>query len=104
MTKPNDVDRAPVHVVVTSQLLDEYVRNCEKNIRQHPERNEHFIEAPTRVLIAIIEELRSMKGRVRKIDRACLDTIQVGGYYVVYTGGYKSWSPAEAFEDGYTKV
>lgn len=27
---------------------------------------------------------------------------QAGGYYVVYTNGYKSFSPAEAFEDGYT--
>lgn len=29
---------------------------------------------------------------------------QIGGYYVVYKDGYKSWSPAEAFDDGYTKV
>lgn len=29
---------------------------------------------------------------------------QAGGYYVVYADGYKSWSPAEAFEDGYTRV
>lgn len=29
---------------------------------------------------------------------------QPGGYYVVYTDGYKSFSPAEAFEDGYTKI
>lgn len=29
---------------------------------------------------------------------------QVGGYYVVYDDGYKSWSPAEAFESGYTLV
>ena len=29
---------------------------------------------------------------------------EVGGYYVVYKDGYKSFSPAEAFEDGYTKV
>jgi len=28
----------------------------------------------------------------------------VGGYYVVYEGGYTSFSPAEAFEDGYTKI
>ena len=28
----------------------------------------------------------------------------VGGYYVVYADGYKSWSPAEAFEDGYTRI
>jgi hypothetical protein len=29
---------------------------------------------------------------------------RVGGYYVVYEGGYKSFSPAEAFEDGYTLI
>ena len=29
---------------------------------------------------------------------------QVGGYYVMYEGGYESWSPAEAFEGGYTKI
>ena len=28
---------------------------------------------------------------------------QVGGYYVVYKGGYASFSPAGAFEEGYTK-
>lgn len=27
-----------------------------------------------------------------------------GGYYVVYSDGYKSFSPAKAFEDSYTKV
>lgn len=29
---------------------------------------------------------------------------QPGGYYVVYADGYKSFSPAKAFEDGYTRV
>jgi hypothetical protein len=29
---------------------------------------------------------------------------KIGGYYVVYEDGYKSFSPAEAFESGYTKV
>jgi hypothetical protein len=29
---------------------------------------------------------------------------EVGGYYVVYTDGYKSYSPAKAFEEGYTKI
>lgn len=29
---------------------------------------------------------------------------QVGGYYVVYQDGYKSFSPAEAFESGYTRI
>ena len=29
---------------------------------------------------------------------------KVGGYYVVYKDGYKSFSPADAFEEGYTRV
>ena len=27
-----------------------------------------------------------------------------GGYYVVYADGYKSYSPAEPFESGYTRI
>jgi hypothetical protein len=29
---------------------------------------------------------------------------EVGGYFVLYADGYTSFSPAEAFEDGYTKA
>lgn len=29
---------------------------------------------------------------------------QPGGYYVVYDDGYKSYSPAKAFEDGYALI
>lgn len=29
---------------------------------------------------------------------------QAGGYYVVYEGGYKSWSPADVFEAGNTLI
>jgi len=28
----------------------------------------------------------------------------VGGYYVVYEDGYKSFSPGQAFEEGYTRL
>lgn len=28
----------------------------------------------------------------------------VGGYYVLYEDGFESWSPAEAFEKGYTRI
>ena len=28
---------------------------------------------------------------------------QVGGYWVLYEGGYESFSPAQAFESGYTR-
>lgn len=29
---------------------------------------------------------------------------EVGGYFVVYADGYKSFSPAKAFEEGYVRV
>jgi hypothetical protein len=29
---------------------------------------------------------------------------QVGGYFVVYADGYESYSPAQAFEEGYTRI
>lgn len=29
---------------------------------------------------------------------------EAGGYYVVYDDGYKSYSPAAPFEDGYTRI
>lgn len=28
----------------------------------------------------------------------------VGGYYVRYADGFESWSPAKAFEEGYTRL
>jgi len=30
--------------------------------------------------------------------------VKAPGYYVVYADGYTSWSPVEAFEEGYTKI
>lgn len=29
---------------------------------------------------------------------------EVGGYYVVYKDGYRSFSPAQAFEEGYARI
>lgn len=39
------------------------------------------------------------------IDKEYLKRLgRVDGYYVVYRDGYKSWSPAEVFEAGYTLI
>lgn len=38
-----------------------------------------------------------------RVDAIYFDKPQPGGYYVVYSDGYKSWSPADVFESGYTK-
>ena len=37
-------------------------------------------------------------------DFMCRHKPEVGGYYVVYDDGYKSFSPAKAFEEGYTLI
>ncbi len=29
---------------------------------------------------------------------------EIGGYYVIYKDGYSSYSPAKAFEEGYTRI
>lgn len=41
-----------------------------------------------------------------KVDRAYMQkhNPQAGGYYVVYKDGYRSFSPSEAFESGYTRI
>lgn len=31
-------------------------------------------------------------------------TTAIGGYYVLYDDGYESWSPYEAFQQGYTQI
>lgn len=40
------------------------------------------------------------------VDKAYVDKHQpqVGGYFVKYDDGYQSWSPAAAFEAGYTRL
>ena len=42
----------------------------------------------------------------RLMDRAWLDkhNPEVGGYLVVYKDGYQSYSPADAFEEGYSLI
>lgn len=41
-----------------------------------------------------------------KVNRAYVEKHypKAGGYYVVYADGYESWSPREAFEQGYTRI
>jgi hypothetical protein len=37
-------------------------------------------------------------------SRVPLNTPSVGGYFVLYADGYRSWSPAAAFDAGYTRL
>lgn len=38
------------------------------------------------------------------IDYVVKHKPEVGGYFVLYEDGYKSFSPAKAFEEGYTRL
>lgn len=46
----------------------------------------------------VIHALGSLRSRVPD------HVSPLGGYYVRYEDGFESWSPAKAFEEGYTKV
>jgi len=37
-------------------------------------------------------------------DKAAKHEWSIGGYYVQYEDGYVSYSPAKAFEEGYTRI
>lgn len=55
-------------------------------------------------------QLRLIFGEVDKwiyVDKKWVERngpIHVGGYYVVYEDGYRSYSPSKAFENGYSKT
>lgn len=38
------------------------------------------------------------------LERVPRDKDVIGGYYVRYADGFESWSPAQAFEEGYTRL
>jgi hypothetical protein len=37
-------------------------------------------------------------------NRVPVGVQELGGYYVRYADGFESWSPAQPFEEGYTKI
>ncbi len=56
--------------------------------------------------ISLDGELAFGTGSFKQMPREWLDkhNPEVGGYYVVYDDGYESFSPAKAFEEGYTRI
>lgn len=66
-----------------------------KEIEKHKIDAENYIITPEEVGFApfVVDSEYVLKHKPK-----------VGGYYVIYKDGYKSFSPAEAFEDGYTLI
>lgn len=57
----------------------------------------HFAEegyAPRLVHLSVLERPLETFGSLAALE---------GGYFVVYEGGYESWSPRAEFEGGYTR-
>ena len=51
-------------------LMQEIEDNCRKNIRQHPERKDHWIEADPEEILAIIDDFREMQKEVAALRMA----------------------------------
>lgn len=82
------------------QELPKY--KCHKEVRAIKlSRVEHH-ENPTRTFL-VPEDKRFEKIEVDHLFVAKHNPA-AGGYYVVYQDGYTSWSPAQAFEEGYTLI
>lgn len=63
----------------------------------------HHVEPPDGSAVLVPEDKRYANFRV-EADYVERHNPVAGGYYVVYADGYKSFSPAEAFESGYTRI
>jgi hypothetical protein len=77
---------------------------CHKRVRAAKINQISFaVDAPRCVLVLGSPEDRSGIVEV-SADWIREKRAEVGGYYVEYDDGYTSYSPAKAFEDGYTPV
>lgn len=73
-----------------------------KNIIQAPADYERFNAGGDWYLVP--EDRRFAQIVVGHDDYMVRHKPEIGGYYVVYEDGYKSYSPALAFENGYTLI
>lgn len=73
---------------------------CYKKVRAV--KIEHIYTAAGRTyIVPNIPEINDIPVSQEYVDK---HQPKVGGYYVKYLDGYTSYSPAEAFENGYSKV
>jgi hypothetical protein len=80
--------------------------------RELPQYRCHKIVGAVKIDAVIFNNDRDLGGRIiggglsLSVPRSYIDkhAPAIGGYYVMYEDGYSSWSPAAAFEEGYTKL
>ena len=88
------------HKIVHALKIKDIVFDCELASTENRETDGSAMITPEEKLFASFKVDREF---VRRLPQNHPNEI-VGGYYVVYEDGYESWSPAKAFEDGYTKL
>lgn len=72
---------------------------CHKEVRAFKIKEVVGRTDPPFILIPIDESLDEVMVDVKYVVK---HRPKIDGYYVLYDDGYESFSPAEAFEDGYT--
>jgi hypothetical protein len=95
MSATRQLPRYKCHKEVWALKIKEVV------VAQSPEDGEGDFEPGSVVIVP--EDAKYARFIVGK-DYAEKHKPHAGGYYVVYDDGYKSFSPAKAFEDGYTRL
>ena len=86
-----EMPRYKSHKQVWALKIEKIIDPTEKGNESDGSRILHFVDtryAPIRVDHAYVTKHKP----------------EAGGYYVLYADGYKSWSPAQAFEEGYSLV
>lgn len=77
---------------------------CHKTVRAdkiHHRRTSGTLVLESGVEIDLLDRAHADLGK--RLD-AMMPMQLSGGYYVRYEDGYESWSPAKAFEEGYTRI
>lgn len=97
MNAAQEMKRWACHKVVHAEKISKIIRDGEGENRESDGSAKLFFDGQ--------ENIEGFGGNVHvEHDFMNKHKPEVGGYYVVYADGYKSFSPAKAFEDGYTRV
>jgi hypothetical protein len=49
-------------------MIEEYERNCRKNIRQSPERLSHWIEADPKDILRMVDRIKLLEAKVEGVE------------------------------------
>lgn len=95
------------HVVEVFEVNNEDSYKCPDALIALPLYKSHKVVGAFKIAEIINGSLNSWNGAIKvnvRDEYFSKHKPQVGGYYVKYEDGYESYSPAQAFESGYTRI